>query len=374
MRAHHPPGFALLLLTFSLPILVMSPVGAQSEAQTPLKLAWSSTEASCDGASVAAKALQLVAPGVMLRPVEARAEVSRIGGEWVVRLEAGRGEQLGRRILRGGSCHEIQQAIALLLAMIMESREEPAAGPLPAEPASAPPPIAPTAPSTSATKPAVAPTVVPPAPSAAVATAFPTPSSPLADTPPPPSEMPAQAATGLDIRWFLRIGAGAGYGLKPGLTTGFGGGAGLTLGQLDVGAGVTHWPATEATVLAGPGRLAITRQNLGLRGCWAVWGAADFRVAPCLAPELTFFRFESLELLEDAKGAAGPLVTLTSTAELRYELAHRFTIWLAPGLTWETRQPFDVTLDCATPPCPTLEVYKTGGVGSRLEIGVDARF
>ncbi len=372
MRARRPPGFALLLLTFSLPIVVMSPVGAQSAAQTPLKLSWSSTEASCDGASVAAKALQMVAPGVMLRPVEARAEVSRIGDEWVVHLEAGHGEQLGRRILRGGSCHEIQQAISLLLAMIMESREEPATAPLPAEPASAPPPIAPTAPSTSSTRPSVAPTA-PAAPSVAAATAFPTPSSAVADTP-PPSEMPAQSASGLDIHGLLRIGVAAGYGLKPGLTTGFGGSAGLTLGKLDVGAGITHWPATEASVLGGPGRLAITRQNLGLRACWAVWRAGGFSFAPCLAPELTLFRFESLELLEDAKGTTRPLVTLTSAAELRYELAHRFTVWLAPGVSWETRQPFEVTLDCATPPCPAIEVYRTDGVGSRLEIGVDARF
>jgi hypothetical protein len=352
-------------------ILVLSALGATpadaqqarvlAAAEPPLRMTWESDDPACSGDEVSARALRMVSPGVVPRPLQARVEVRRDGDEWLVRLQTESGELSGRRILRAESCGELQQAIALLLAMAMESKgdvlpPEPPAPPVAAEPAPPPPPAL------------VIPVPAQPAPGGDIG-----------------GDRPAQeqdTGGGLGVGWFLRIDGKAGYGLKPGLGLGVGVAGGIRLGDFDVGASAAHWPVTRAQALNRQGYLELSRQDINLRGCWNAWRVGDFTLAPCLAPELTFFRYESKRVRIPSKGTLGPDPNVTASIDLRYALiAHSFSILVSPGITVGRVRPFELALDdegsAEEPPdsdLPTEEVYRTGRFGGRLEVGVDARF
>jgi hypothetical protein len=321
-----------------------------------LRMTWESDDPACGGDDVSARALRMVSPGVVPRPLRARVEVRREGAEWLVRLQTESGEQSGRRILRADSCAELEHAIALLLAMTMESKgdvlppETPAAPVQPAEPAIVPPLVTP---------PSVAPPELKPE---------------IHDAATP--DAGAGESGGIDLGWFARLDGKAATGLQPGLGLGVGVSAGVRLGAVDVGATGAFWPETRAQVLDRVGRVSVTRQNIGLRACWNAWRAGGLVVAPCLAPELTFFRYVSQDVIDTRHGTAGPLPSLTVAADLRYELIdRRLSVLLSPGLTWEKPQPFRIRLaDEPTSEGETAEIYKTKGLGARLEVGVDARF
>jgi hypothetical protein len=325
-----------------------------------LRMTWESDDPSCDGDEVTARALRLVTPGVVPRPLRARVEVRRDGEQWLVRLQTESGELSGRRMLRADSCHEIQQAIALLLAMAMESKGD-------VMPSETPAPEAPPPPPASAPKPAVA---TPPLAAQA----------PPAGHDAPPAAEPRERA-GVGIGWFARLDGKAGLGLMPGLGLGAGVTAGIRLGDVDLGVSGAFWPETRAQVLDGPGRLSIARLSLGLRGCWNAWHESGWVLAPCLAPELTYFRYVSEELAETERGRDDPLLSITGALDVRYELVRGWlSLLISPGLTLERKQPFELGLDSEpmTTAMPTateiVEVYKTKGIAPRLEVGVDARF
>src|SRR5262245_54017409 len=132
-----------LLLFFGVSAHAQAPAPKpDSSSATPLELTWVSSEPSCDGATVAARAVELVTKGVTPRSTQARATVGRDGNHWVVDLETRSESSIGRRALRGESCKELQQAIALLLAMIMESEAKAeVAAPAPAALAGPTPPV-----------------------------------------------------------------------------------------------------------------------------------------------------------------------------------------------------------------------------------------
>jgi hypothetical protein len=329
-------------------------------AEPPLRMTWESDDPACSGDDVSARALRMVSPGVVPRPLQARVEVRRDGGEWLVRLQTESGALSGRRILRAETCGELQQAIALLLAMAMESKGDV----LPPEPP-APPVVEP----------------APPPPPAVVV--------PVPELPAPGGEIggdrPAQeqdAGGGLGVGWFLRIDGKAGYGLKPGLGLGVGVSGGIRLGDFDVGASAAHWPVTRAQASNRQGSLELSRQDINLRGCWNAWQVGDFTLAPCLAPELTFFRYESKRVLIPSKGTAGPDPNVTASIDLRYALvAQSLSILVSPGITVGRVRPFELSLvaegsadEPPDPDAPTEEVYRTERFGGRLEVGVDARF
>jgi hypothetical protein len=325
-----------------------------------LRMTWESDDPTCNGDEVTARALRLVTPGVVPRPLRARVDVRREGEQWFVRLQTESGELSGRRMLRADSCHEIQQAIALLLAMAMESKGDV----LPPEPAA---PEAPPPPPASVPEPTV---VVPPPPARAAPE--------VADT--TPAVTPRESA-GIGVGGFVRLDGKAALGLMPGLGLGVGVAVGIRLGEVDLGVSGAFWPETRAQVLEGPGRLSVARQSLGLRGCWNVWHPSGWVIAPCLAPELTYFRYVSEELVETQSGRADPLLSVTGAVDIRYDLARGWlSLLLSPGLTWERKQPFELRLnpEPMTPAMPadpeTVEVYKTTGIAPRIEVGVDARF
>lgn len=329
-----------------------------------LRMTWESDDPSCRGDEVTARALRQVSPGVVPRPLRAQVEVRREGEQWFVRLQTESGELSGRRMLRADSCREIQQAIALLLAMAMESKGD-VMPPVTVAP-EAPPPAPASAPGPAPVTPPPAPPPLPPA-------------TPEMLDAPPAVEGRERPAVGFGM--FARLDGKAALGLMPGLGLGAGVAVGIRLGDVDLGLSGALWPETRAQVLDRPGRVSVARQSVGLRGCWSAWRESDWVLAPCLAPELTYFRYVSDGVAQTERGRDGPLVSVTGAVDLRYELiGGRLSLLLSPGVTWERKQPFQIRLNdgptTAGMPATTetVEVYKTTGIAPRLELGVDARF
>jgi hypothetical protein len=323
-----------------------------SAQETPLDLTWISAEPGCDGSGVADEALRLVAPGVSPRPLSARAELQRSGSGWVVQLETRSAEHVGKRMLRGETCKEIERAMALVIAMTLETEadSEPAAGRAGPAAASAPrPEPAPVAPF---------PAIVP---------------DTFSDTSvDPPRERRAAMPAGL----ALRADGSLALGLKPGMSGGFGGGLGAYWGPWEALLGTTFWPSTRSSILDRRGYVEVTRLNFWFSACVQAWRRGPFGLAPCLEPEVTLFRFRAVDILEAKEGPSDPLFSLTASADLRYWPFGRWIFFsLAPGITWEKRQPFELSLNgAAASPNPPIKVYETFGVGPRLRIGVGARF
>jgi hypothetical protein len=347
-----------LVSSLLLGVAVLSEDAAFAQAtpvapDAPLRVLWTSEDPECDGDDVASRALSLVTPGVVPRPVRANVEVRREGPLWVVRLETQSGAQTGRRSLKAESCREIEGALALLLAMTMESGlDEPP--PEPAPPAPAPPP------------PATPPPTDPPE---------------ARDPPEPPS---TSGEPGLWRGLFVRVAGKAGWGQQPGFALGASAAAGVRLGAFELGVAGTYWPSTEQSIEEVPGaRVSIRRDNVGLRACWNAWRAGNFVLVPCLAPGVTMYHFESTGLVRNRTNSVPPGVAVGAGLDLRYELfGGALAVSLGGGVNVERPQPFTVdpivdqddAEDENAPPAEPLEVYNTEAIGPRLEIGIDARF
>ncbi|HKO91930.1 MAG TPA: hypothetical protein VJU61_12295, partial [Polyangiaceae bacterium] len=263
----------------------LQPQTLQPRAEQPLELSWVSAEPSCEGTTVAARALELVTPGITPRPTQARAEVRREGKGWSVDLQTRSESQAGRRVLRGESCKEIQQAIALLLAMILESEAKSAANEAAA-----------------------------PAPEPAVLTPAAAPLDPLlaamqdgADPEPAPTEPPGPHFGGL-----VRSDATAALGLKPGLGLGIGLGAALSLGPWELAGGVTYWPTSRASIFGGSGTLEVARQNAAVSACYRFSLGSVLQIVPCIGPELTRYSYLSSDIDETEDGDSKLLVSGTA--------------------------------------------------------------
>lgn len=373
---------AVLLL--GAPVLLLgAPALGQTEPadepaeSPPLELRWSSDEPDCGADGVAARAVAMAGQLATRAPVEADAELRRQGNIWTLRLETRSAEQAGTRTLSGASCKEIQDAVSLLLAMILESQAELDPGPAAANEA-VPGPVPPPPPGVEpGSEPKAAPTR--PAPPA------PTPPSPEPATPwnegldepePTPAAPPTKPRS--ELGWLLRLHAGASLKLQPGLGLGLGAAAGVRWRAWDVALAGSFWPATHADVPDSAGHVEITRFGAGLRGCFSGWSSAELSLAGCLQPELIWFRFRSVGVGIPAEGVTPFLVSGTAALEARYQLPGRhFSVALSPGVTLEKRQIFQIPLMCRVEPCAPadpVQAYKTLGVGARLEIGVAARF
>jgi hypothetical protein len=329
---------------------------ASAPAEPALRMIWESDDPACSGDDVSARALQMVTPGVAVRPLRATVQVQRDDDHWLVRMQTESGDQSGQRSLRAESCKELQEAIALLLAMAMESKSDI----LPPEPPAPAPEPAPPA------EPVPAPVAAPPAPTESR------------------DERPAagSVATSIPLGWFARLDGKAAGGLKPGLGVGAGVSAGVRLGSFDVGVGAAYWPESRKPAPERAGFVDIARRSLALHLCWNAWRAGPLVLAPCLSPGAVVFVYQSTALRRTVETQSKPLPTVTAGFDLRYELVgESFSFLLRPALTWERRQPFrmaltDEPLPADGPPPATVfeEIYKTSGFGPGVEIGVDARF
>ncbi|MEO8180188.1 MAG: hypothetical protein ABI895_15235 [Deltaproteobacteria bacterium] len=312
----------------------------------PLALTWQSSDPSCEGASVAERALSSVAHGVTPRPTEARARVAREGDQWLVELETRSQSNLGRRTLRGESCEEIQRAIALLLAMILESEAK-------AEAASAAPPVT---------------AAAPPAPALELPLgASPGSRSPEHDVPPQRPALPAPTGFG----GVLRSEGTAALGLQPSLGLGAGGSIGAAYGPLELHIGGAYWPESRMAIFDRDGSLEMSRSVLSVAACYQLWGVGRLRAVPCLSPELAWVKWHSVGLRVPASGEKDHLESLSAFLDLRLELFGPLFLSIAPGLTWERPQPFRARR-CQN--CTYTEVFQTWAVGPRLGTGVGARF
>ena len=327
--------------------LAQAPAAAfPAAAPSPLALTWVSSDPSCEGASVAARALASIARGVTPRPTEARAHVVREGDHWLVELETRSQSNLGRRTLSGESCEEIQRAIALLLAMILESEAK-------AEAAPAAPPV---------------PAAAPPAPALELPLgASPASRSPEQDVPPQRPALPAPTGFG----GVLRSEGTAALGLQPRLGLGAGGSIGAAYGPLELQVGGAYWPESRMAVFDRDGSLEMSRTVLSVAACYQLWDLGRLRAVPCVSPELAWVKWHSVGLRVPASGEKNHLESLSAFLDLRLELFGPLFLTIAPGLTWERPQPFRARR-CQN--CTPTEVFQTWGIAPRLGTGVGARF
>lgn len=301
--------------------------GADASA---LDLDWRSSEPGCEGTGVASEALRLLALPPQRR-VSATAQVWRDGEEWIVQLDTRSAVHSGRRVLRSQSCQDLRQALALLLAMILETEADPEG-------------LEPTAESV--------------------------------DTPVVPPLAPKPSG----VRFLMQAGGGAGHGLKPGLAWGFGGGAGLQWRRWEAWLRFTHWPVTRAPIADSAGDVEIERENLALAVCRGVDLGVGLELVPCLSPELTLFGSRAVGITDAEEANVKPLVSLTGTVDLRYWLPGQWLFAaIGAGATLEMRQAFRIRYACEPeeePECPAdpPAVYTTGGLGPRFSFAVGARF
>lgn len=304
-----------------------------ADAPSPLSLTWNSTDPSCDGSAVGPRALELVSPLVVPNPTDARALVERDGERWRVQLETRSQSRMGQRTLRGESCKEIQQAISLLLAMIMEAEAKGESTPPPGPP---PEPLSMLNPD----------------------------EDPVVDT--APAALPQR-------EWsFLVRGEGAvGVGLQPSLGLGLGASVGLSLGSFEAHLVGAYWPSSRASIFEREGALEMTREAVGASLCYRWLGSGRIELLSCVGPELLWMQWRTTGLLLNRAGGIRHLLTLSGSVELRLAAVGPVFVALTPGFTWQQRRPFQAER-CDN--CTPTGVFQTWDIGPRFGAGVGARF
>jgi hypothetical protein len=306
-----------------------------SASDGPLALSWQSSDPSCDGVGVSTRALQLVREGVTPRPTQAHAQVAREGSHWLVELQTRSESSLGRRTLRGASCEEIENAIALVLAMMLESGGTAEAAPAASAPALGP--------------------------------SLDTGSPELDEAPPRPARPPPrQVFAGL-----VRADGIAAWGAQPSLGLGASGSVGVALGRFELLATGAYWPASRTAIFDRNGEIEMNRKMVGLTACYGLWNVGPLSLVPCLSPELMWLDWHSLGLSKTNAGQENHLGVLTAFVDLRFELIGPVFLSLAPGVSWERPRPFQAQR-CQD--CNGTDVFRTWSIVPRFGAGVGARF
>lgn len=341
-----PPSRAGRRRVFSLAgsLLVVTAAGAAAsapappvESASPLELEWQSHDPGCDAENVTELVLSSLGTSTQPRHVAATAHVRRDGSDWVVQLDTRSSMHTGRRVLRSPSCADLRQALALLLAMIVESEAEPNSVELPAE----------------------------------------------AEGSAASEELRPVSDTATDERGVLlaiaQAGGSYGFGFQPETSWGFSGGAGLAWRSLEATVRFTHWPTTRAFVENSEGHIELTRNNVALALCGSLEPIDWLSVVPCLAPGVTFFDSHAVDTLAPL-GKVKPLVGLNAMLDVRYWLPgqHVF-LSVGSGVVWEKRQPFRIHRTCedgAPPQCMAYDdtVYESPGIGGSFALAIGARF
>jgi hypothetical protein len=313
---------------------VAAPAAVAAATTGPLSLTWTSANATCDGSAVGPRALELVSRGITPHATEARALVEGSGTRWSVQLETRSQSRMGQRTLRGESCKEIQQAIALLLAMIMEAEAK----------GESTPPTAPTE-SLSMLNPDEDPEVdaVPIVP------------------------LPAHPGRAL----LVRTEGSAAVGLQPSLGLGVSGNVGVALGSLELHVGGAYWPTSRAAIFDRDGAIEMSRRAVGASVCYGWLGAGRIELLSCLGPEWLWMKWRSTGLAKPRGGNIRHLVTLNGGLELRLTVLGPLFASLSSGFTWEQRRAFQAK-KCEE--CSFTDVFHTRDIGLRFGAGMGARF
>jgi hypothetical protein len=314
-----------------------APEAPRMEAPAPLVLEWQSHAPGCDAENVVQLALSSLAPSARPRRIAATAQLHRDGDDWVVQLDTRSSLHTGRRILRSPSCADLRQALALLLAMILESEDDPDSVALPVEASASPP---------EQLRPGV-------------------------DRPPEQQRL---------LLVIAQAGGSYGVGLQPGTSWGVAGSAGVAWRFLEASVRFTHWPTTRAPIPESAGHVEVTRNNVALALCASVAVVDTRTVVPGLSPALTFFDLHAVNTSDPAEKKSQTLFALGGVVDLRYWLpGQHIFVSLAPGVVWEKRQPFLIRRICevgAPQECvPGREVIDNNrGVGGSLSLALGARF
>lgn len=299
----------------------------------PLSLTWVSADPSCAGNAVGPRALELVSRGITPRPTEARARVERDGVRWSVQLETRSQSRMGQRTLRGESCKEIQQAIALLLAMIMEAEAKGESTP-------------------------------PTAPPEVLSMLNPD-EDPVVDVAPLPVAVPR----GLEL--LVRTEGSAAVGLQPSLGLGVGGSVGAALSSFELRVNGAYWPRSRAAIFNRDGTIEMTRQAAGAALCYRWLSSGRIELLSCLGPEWLWVQWRSSGLQQNREGRIRHLATLNGSLDLRLAAIGPLFVSFSPGFTWEQRRPFRAQR-CDN--CTPTDVFHTWDIGLRFGAGIGARF
>jgi hypothetical protein len=260
--------------------------------------------------------------------------VEREGERWRVQLETRSQSRMGQRTIHGESCKEIQQAISLLLAMIMEA-EAKGESALPSGPP--PEPLSMSNPD----------------------------EDPVVDAPPPVLPPPR------DWALLVRSEGAVAVGLQPSLGLGLVGGVGVAFGSFEAHVGGAYWPNSRASIFENQGALEMARQAVGASLCYRWLGSGRLELLSCLGPEWLWMQWTTSGLQRNREGRIRHLLTLNGSVELRLAAVGPMFVALTPGFTWDQRRPFQARRceDCA----PT-DVFQTWDIGLRFGVGVGARF
>ncbi|MEY2932589.1 MAG: hypothetical protein RL033_3338 [Pseudomonadota bacterium] len=340
--AQEPPApfapSALPMPTVETPPAADAPAASPSYGQAPapalgpLSLIWASADPSCTGNAVGPRALELVSRGITPRPTEARASVERDGVRWSVQLETRSQSRMGQRTLRGESCKEIQQAIALLLAMIMEAEAKGESTPT--------------------------------APPESLSMLNPD-EDPVVDVAPLPVAVPR----GLEL--LVRTEGSAAVGLQPSLGLGVGGSVGVALSALELRINGAYWPRSRAAIFERDGTFEMTRQAAGAALCYRWLSSGRIELLSCLGPEWLWVQWRSSGLKKPREGQIRHLATLNGGLDLRLAAIGPLFVSFSPGFTWEQRRPFQAQ---RCDDCTPTDVFHTWDIGLRFGAGIGARF
>jgi hypothetical protein len=260
-----PYGFFASLL-----VLAPQPALAEQVSDARVTLQWLAPASCPDGNAVlarvralvsAASAERVTARGVVTEPAEGR--------QWQLMLETVQGARTWQRSLHAGSCDELADAGALIIALVLDPNLEVQAGAESAAPAGTTPGPAPPE-----AQPAARP--VPPARSAAQQPAPALPRDPTIRKQPPPE----LARTSATLGGHAALSAIADWGSLPGIALGgeFAGGVGIDPIELELSAMIL--PPVREVVAENPERGGrFTLATGGLRGCYVVvWSSLSGRV------------------------------------------------------------------------------------------------
>ena len=314
--------------------LLLPAIGAGDE---PLELAWDAPKGCPTQPEVLAEVARIVGTGEVRRNLRAEAQVTQREGRWVVTLRTVQGGGEGERTLEGRTCKAVSSAVALVLALTLQT-----------EAIEAPPPSA----SASSSAPPASSSAPLPSASASIA--------------PPPSASVAPPRTPLAL--VMRASGGVALGTVPGAGGLASVGGGLRWKRFQVGASFTYVAETSQAIASRPaagGQFSLLAASL--TACLApVAGEGAFEVWGCVGGEGEWMLARAYGVTTPNEAAYGwfapilvPRLAYVPTRKLAVYLEGVFAIPLErPRFTVEGLEP----------------VYRVPPMGLRLALGVELRF